>query len=193
MSHIWHWNNAEDAWAAVELAQSAFVIVPGAAVPLCAIDETASLESPLLIQDSRDSAGDRWLLLVRNGTGVLVNGDRVELGVRSLRDRDELLVLPKRSSTSGSNAALEHLPLYFSTERLPRVEAFAAGPRPVICARCHGSITEGNVVRCPNPRCRQYHHQADAQPCWAHLETCAAVGCGWPTHMTQYRWVPNAI
>jgi hypothetical protein len=119
-----------------------------------------------------------WGILAPPQTRVRVNGDLLRLGIRLLRHRDEIR-LPG------------HAPVYFSTERLAVVQAFA-GPEPMVCARCRSEIArEEPTVRCPNPNCGAWHHQG-GKPCWTYASACSL--CDQATAMeTGYRWTPDEI
>jgi len=118
-----------------------------------------------------------WVLIVKPGASVHVNGLPVLAGIRVASHRDEIRV--------------EHqAPLYFSTETPATVEAFPGGPRPVHCPRCKLAIGAGApAVRCPN--CGVWHHQLEDRPCYTYAGGCAA--CGAPTALDGgYQWVPEA-
>jgi hypothetical protein len=106
---------------------------------------------------------------------VFVNGDRVRLGVRILRDRDEIRI-----------GGVSH---FFSTESLACVEAYSGDG--IQCARCQTEIASAQAaVRCP--QCAVWHHEdPQAQlPCWSYRDRCAR--CPQPTALDgTYRWLPE--
>jgi hypothetical protein len=112
-----------------------------------------------------------------SGTPLMVNGLPLRAGLRTLQDRDELRV-------PGLG------PLYFSTERIARIEPLPTEPDALSCPRCRDRIAAGSpAVRCPG--CGLWHHQTEDRPCWTYAETCAL--CPQPTAADAgYRWTPEA-
>jgi hypothetical protein len=122
--------------------------------------------------------GENWVVMTAAPGAVAINGQPVALGIRVLRDRDELLV---RGTVR----------LYFSTESLPEVLPYPDLGRPATCPRCHNPITPGQAsVKCPN--CATYHHQLAERPCWTYSPGCGQ--CEFPTELTKgYRWTPAEL
>jgi hypothetical protein len=125
-------------------------------------------------------SGRRWLLLAGDPDRVRLNGAPLPLGIRALRDRDEIRV-------SGLGAT------FYTTETLATVVAFP-GPTSVPCGRCQVAIREGEpAVACPG--CGVFHHSgpcADGveRPCWIYAERCAF--CPQPTALDAgFRWTPE--
>jgi hypothetical protein len=113
---------------------------------------------------------------------VHVNGRKTHLGIRVLRDRDEIRLGGDR--------------IYFSTERTAHVESFAGDAGSAACPRCQQPLTDGAaVVRCP--QCSAAHHQDENLPCWCGyekepFETCAL--CDQPAGLDRgYRWTPEGL
>ena len=79
---------------------------------------------------SGGSARDASWVLIAPPFAMRVNGQPLALGIRVLRDKDEII---ERE---------ENAPLFFSTERLAAVEPFS-GDAPVVCARCRNEIAPG--------------------------------------------------
>jgi hypothetical protein len=106
-----------------------------------------------------------------------VNGVALDVGIRVLRDRDEVRVGDARA--------------YFSAEALPVVVAFPGAERPVFCPRCQQEIApQSAAVRCPS--CGVWHHQADELPCWTYDAKCAL--CDQPTALDGgLRWSPEEV
>ena len=124
------------------------------------------------VQRGDSGCGGEWLLF---GTPlVLVNGWPLALGVRVLRDRDEISAASKR--------------LFFSTESLVRVESFDGAPIP--CARCQQQIADGAAsVRCPE--CGAVCHEGEL-PCWSYAPTCPR--CPQPTVLDAgFNWTPEVL
>jgi hypothetical protein len=131
----------------------------------------------LLACNGAEGSGKGWALITDGSVRLLVNGGPVALGIALLRDRDELRV--------GSAA-----PVYFSTERLARVEACEREDEPR-CPRCASSIARGELsVRCPS--CQVLHHQRVGRECWTYLAKCAL--CDQPTDLAAgLRWTPEGF
>jgi hypothetical protein len=129
----------------------------------------------------RHGAGraEHWVLLAPPHTGVWVNGSSVPLGIRDLQDRDEVRL-----------AGAE--PVYFSTERLARVEPYPGGEtKPALCPRCKQRIEPGSPATCC-PQCQAWFHQSDEFGCWLYAETCCQ--CGQATALNAgYRWTPEEL
>ena len=122
------------------------------------------------------AAWEERVLLAAAGADVWVNGERVGLGIRVLRDRDGI-----RVGRFGN--------FFYSSERLARVERFSGTPG-VACARCKDEIRGGDVVRCP--KCGAIHHQTGEYLCWTHVEKCAL--CEQGTGLDGvYQWMPEGL
>jgi hypothetical protein len=122
---------------------------------------------------------DQWALIVRPGEEeiVHVNGDRVILGMRALRDRDAIQI-------AGGER------IYFSAESAPVIVAYPQGRPPVVCPRCATEIKPGHlVVRCG--KCQTYFHQDKEKEleCWLYSDRCR---CDQPTALNdQNCWRPD--
>ncbi len=119
---------------------------------------------------------ERWMLV---GSGsVRINGTPLAAGIRVLRDRDEIRL-------NGGP------PVYFSTERLARVEPFPGAERQVFCPRCKLPIETGApAVLCPG--CSTWFHQTTDLPCFTYAETCPL--CDHQTTLDgEYRWTPEEL
>jgi hypothetical protein len=109
-----------------------------------------------------------------------VNGAAVP-GIRVLGDKDEICA-PQLGR------------LYFSAERLAKIEPFA-GPDDdsVTCPRCLGPLKPGHLsVRCP--KCSVVHHEMEDKnrPCWTYKKRCAH--CDQPTRLDAgLQWRPEPI
>ena len=124
-----------------------------------------------------DADNGQWAVIVRAGEEetVHVNGDRVLLGIRALRNHDAVQI-------SGGER------IYFSTDSAPAVAPYPTGKAPVPCARCGTLINSGDTaVKCP--KCGAYFHQRPEIPCWLYTDHC---GCGQPTAMNEENcWRPD--
>lgn len=170
--------SAEDVWAVVPLGDhGTFMLGAGADYPVrpCNADECGG--AALLLR-GRGPEGDAWLVLSAAPNRVRINGGSLHMGIRALRNGDELHV-------DGLGR------LFFSTEQLARIEPFPGAARPVFCPRCKQEIGQHyQAVRCP--QCSVWHHQSEDLPCWTYSETCAL--CDQPTQLgAGYRWTPEGL
>jgi hypothetical protein len=194
MAHLWV-NVGKEGWALAELGGDAFVLAAQANRPVrvrrpsdcvtanaeangAAPSDQRAREAVLL----RSGAGDRerWVLLAApSKQAVAVNGLPLATGLRVLHDRDEIRV-------PGAP------PMFFSTERLARVEPYA-GPPHGRCSCCDAEIQQGRPsVRCP--QCRMAYHQdpAEGLECWTYRPTC--LKCAQPTGLDlDYAWTPEGL
>jgi hypothetical protein len=154
----------------------AFVLHGHAPYPVESIfDRTHAQEQILLLRLANPP--ETWAL-VGGPERVRVNGSPLLLGLAVLDDRDELQV------------SAEHT-LFFSTERIVKVEPYPNSGARGFCPRCKLSIESGSqAVRCP--RCSLWHHQGDEMPCWTYSATCAV--CAQPTALDAgFRWTPEDL
>jgi len=121
-----------------------------------------------------------FLLLAPPGCTVWVNQSRVFSGLRVLRHRDAIRI--GRAPT-----------LYFTTERLARVETFAGSDEPTHCPRCRSEILPNDaVVRCPGCQVAMHEIPAEKRGCWSYSPTCCV--CGGSTDFTAgYQWHPGSL
>jgi hypothetical protein len=141
-------------------------------------EATAPTDALLLRVDEVEGVtGPGWALLAGGDARLLLNGEPVVLGLAQLRHRDEL-----RLDGGG--------PLYFSTERLAAVEAYAREDAPR-CPRCAQPIARGEpVVRCP--ACGVLHHELPGRNCWTYIERCAL--CPQATALDgELAWTPEEL
>jgi hypothetical protein len=153
MAHLWTPGSGAETWVATPLAgdSAAFGLRRSGGEPEC------------------------WVAI--GPPAVHVNGVALDVGIRVLRDRDELRVGDARA--------------YYSSESLPVVVAFPGAERPVFCPRCQQEIPpQSAAVRCP--ACGVWHHQTDELPCWTYAEHCAL--CDQPTALDGgFRWSPEEV
>ena len=119
-----------------------------------------------------------WHLVAEPDSGITVNGFPLLAGLRTLLDRDEIGV-------PGLGA------LFFSTERMARIEPLPQTNVEVCCPRCRQPVLpETPAVRCPS--CEVWHHASEELACWSYAETCAL--CRQPTAFdTGYQWTPEEL
>lgn len=176
MAHLWH--EHEGQWTAMSIEAVDQVGFDGSRWHPT---DAAVTDAPLvaaLVRAAGSGPEASWVLVAAPGAapGLQVNGQALALGLRVLRDRDEL-------SADGAS-------WFFSTETLPRIEPFP-GPDGAACPRCKIAIDPGqSVVRCVG--CRVVYHQSEERPCWLYGETCAL--CGRPTALDRgYAWTPAEL
>ena len=119
--------------------------------------------------------GPNWYILSPSDVQVRVNGERLLLGSRLVKHRDEIVVDGHR--------------FFFSTERLAAVGNLPALGHAVHCARCKQPVEQGSLaVSCPG--CGAWHHQSDALACWCYDAKCAL--CDSVTELGGgFRWTPD--
>ena len=118
-----------------------------------------------------------WLLLTPPTLLVRVNGEPVALGIRALRDKDELRI------PGGA-------PVFFSTEQLVAVEPFSGSPEGK-CPRCTKPFASNSpAVRCGE--CNTWYHQIEGRQCYTYKENPICVVCGADAVVTsEFTWVPE--
>ncbi len=169
MAHLWI--PQTDGWAILPLERAS---LPLAEVQRAAFADSRGAERVALCRT--DPGREEWHLVTAPGTRVAVNGLPVFAGLRTLLDRDEI-------RTTGLGR------VYFSTERLARVESLPEQSREVSCPRCRQRIEAGALaVRCPG--CNLWHHQSEDLPCWTYAATCAMCEQATAEH-TGFRWTPE--
>lgn len=79
--------------------------------------------------------------------------------------------------------------MFFSLERVAKVEAFAGAAVP--CGRCAGAIEDGaECVRCP--ACGAASHQSAELPCFTYGPTCP--NCAQPSDLDAgFSWSPGEV
>jgi hypothetical protein len=137
---------------------------------------------PVLLRQKGAPDGSTWMLLAPPEAGVHVNGLPLELGLRVLRDKDEIRLGERQR-------------FFFSAEQVVQVVPFPGADQEVCCARCLDPIAPGaTAVQCPNPACGAWHHQMPEKnlPCWSYTPTCAL--CDQPTALDAgFRWTPEEL
>lgn len=176
MAQLWVQDEA-GAWGAIALdpAISAPVGAPGLA---CGVRVPPLALGGAVLLRSRSAVDETWLLQSAPGDAVTVNSSPLYLGLRALRDRDEIRI-------AGGHR------FYFSTERLAHIEPFPQIDHAVICARCKQAIQPGSpAVQCP--QCGTWCHQSSELGCWTYGQNCPL--CDQPTALDAgYRWSPGAL
>jgi len=184
MAHLWVTQNKDGSitWAIAPLKGSEiFELGQDHMLPLVGRQNRHGKSVRPVVQRGRIGEAETWVLISPPGVSALVNGTPVLPGIKVLADRDEIRI----AGTSNR--------LFYSTERLARVEPFPGCGQPMSCQRCKQPITKGSpVVRCPQPRCQVLHHQSEELNCWTYSDRCS--NCDQPTELDAgYRWTPEGL
>jgi len=176
MAHLWV-ATEKNQWAILPLGDETFTLTENPPRP---VRPTAGGEAwaGVLLVRSHATDGAGWVLLARPGSRVFVNGFPLATGMRVLSDRDEIRV-PEVGS------------VYFSTERLARIDEFCSSDQALFCPRCKQEIQKGTLaVKCPG--CGVWHHESDELNCWSYSEVCAL--CAQSTDLNSgFRWTPEHL
>ena len=177
-------------WGVVSLEgqAEALALTGNPSRPLARMADPAGPEGAYIIRHDGHSGKARWILYASPAAKVTVNGRPVGLGMRALRDRDEI-------------ALSRACHLVFTSDSMPRVELFGGMDHDVDCPRCTLPIkAETPAVRCPN--CGVWHHEyhaADVEDadddrlCWTYGPTCGA-GCPQTTALDAGPgWTPEDL
>lgn len=174
---ILHVQDEAGCWSIVPLEQDAYVLDGG---PTPSIRRRAALPANggALLLRTRNGDADTWLLKAAHSGAVAVNSQPLYLGLRVLRDRDEI--------------RMDGAPrFYFSTEQLARVAPLPEIKHAVFCTRCNREIRPGDPsVQCP--QCGTWCHQMAELNCWTYGQNCPL--CDQPTALEAgHRWTPEAL
>jgi LSD1 subclass zinc finger protein len=185
MAHIWHSHPASGGWSRHPLPVGGAALlsqggglraselqadgpVPGDAAAVC-MPAAGAADTP--------SCGT-WVLLARKGARLRVNGQALTLGLRVLRDRDEIW--------------LEGHRCFFSDEQLALVAPYPESLRRADCPRCRQPLEPGQpAVRCPS--CQAWHHASESLPCWSYAPTCAVCRRQQTGDPTRYNFNPDTL
>jgi len=183
MAHLWMYRDPDDAWLAAGLEGSRCGVAVGG--PFSLDDRTnGGAEAAVMLIGRQDGPEEEWVLLAPFQARVWVNGTPLALGIRVLRERDEIQV--QEDGAPGRRRRF-----YFSTERRAAVEPYPGTDTSARCARCKRPIVKDTpAVRCP--QCGAWHHQAGQWLCWTYDRKCAF--CKQPTDTgTGFRWTPEGM
>jgi len=194
MAHVFT-QDVAGCWALAPLDSDCFVLDPALRRPLKPISDDARPRSGILLQRIAPASRRAWILLSAPQARVFVNGDRVLVGMRLLRDRDEILVYPMPGGRrrAKSSPCAKGVRLFFSTEELAQVVPFPAAAHEVFCVRCQQVIDARHpAVQCPNPECGHWHHAGGELECWTYEAACAM--CNQSTAAdADSRWTPEDL
>jgi hypothetical protein len=132
------------------------------------------------LRHTAKGSGANWVLVADASSDVSVNGTCTLTGIRVLANRDEI-----RDARLGT--------LFFSDERLARIEPFPGADHPMPCALCTGIIAPGTpAVRCPGRICGLWYHEHGDLLCWTSAPFCLGQGCTQATDLSgDGRWTPE--
>jgi hypothetical protein len=169
------WIDRDPAWAVLPLGELCVALTADRERPAC-LDPADGGIGALVVR--MEQGGDVWTLIAHHaGPPVRVNGSPLLLGVRVLRDKDEIRIQGSR--------------FFFSTESQPHIEPFPGSAKTTFCPRCKEAIEKDSpAVRCPG--CGVWHHQSEDLPCWTYDARCAL--CDQPSALDAgYRWTPEEL
>jgi len=182
MAHFWKTRSAAgESWQALALAGDGCVVSSGADGLL--FDSLAGAGLPhkrgaVIVPAAVVGGRPCWALLPGREATVRINGQPVALGIRALRDRDEISVGAHRC--------------FFSSEELAAVIPFPGLAQPAFCPRCKQKLETGEPsVACPN--CHAWHHQSEKFPCWTYDATCALCRQQATALDAGYSWTPDQL
>jgi len=181
MAQFWMCDEASN-WMAVPLDGDTVVLTGDSIRPAPPQVRSEDGCREAVVVRSGQGGSEVWVLAAVAEAAVHVNGQPLHLGLRVLRDKDEMRI--------GDGASL-----FFSEERPACITALP-GTGSTICPRCKQRIDEQSpIVRCP--RCRVVHHQSEELPCWTGYEderfpTCAV--CDQPSMLgADLQWTPEGL
>lgn len=175
MAHLWV-KSEDQQWALLPLEADGFCL--SSHPPRLLDQERQMLSEQVALFRERGGVHESWILLCGARKQVSVNGFPLVAGIRVLSDRDEI-----RIEGAGT--------LFFSGEKLARVEAFPGGDSTVHCARCTRELHAGTpAVRCSF--CALWHHEEEGSLCWTYDGSCAE--CSHSTKLNaRYSWTPENL
>lgn len=178
MPSFWTTNDAGE-WGIQVLAGECCVALPaGKSMRFAAPASGPGLADVRLLPPAASGVSAPWTLLGGRAASLRVNGQPLALGIRALRDHDEISIGGQRC--------------FFSTEELARIVAFPGLDQPVWCPRCKQKVEPGDLaVACP--RCHAWHHQSEEFPCWTYEPTCALCQLQATALDAGYSWTPEML
>jgi hypothetical protein len=170
-------------WGIITLDDSleAMLLTGEASGPLERVDGDHTGGGAYLLRHDAGDGASKWILYAGPEASVAVNGMPLALGMRALRDRDEI--------SMGRSCHL-----IFTSDSIPHVTAFSAAGEPIVCPRCAGRIEpEQLAVRCP--QCGVWHHQDDSAQrlCWTYGPMCTACGNQATPLDGEVLWTPEGL
>ncbi len=178
MATLWQ-IESDNTWTQSELHDGP-VLIGDTITPVSTGSLHEHRSSVLLFPSETDAGSALWSLLAPPEAGVRLNNSPLENGMRLISDRDSIRV-PGQSM------------LFFSAERLARIEAFP-GTADIYCARCKLLLSKGDpAVRCP--QCGVWHHECadNDRNCWTYTNTCSLCDQSTGLDCAEYRWTPGSL
>jgi hypothetical protein len=178
MAHIWT-SKTEGEWAMQTLTGEISLSVSARGEVRVAPPSGQPLQDDIRVLPP-DAAGvsPSWTLFGGWEASIFVNGQPLALGLRALRDRDEILFAGQRC--------------FFSMEELARVVPFPGLTQAAYCPRCKQKVEPAEpAVACPH--CRAWHHQSEKFPCWTYGSTCALCQLQSTALDAGYEWTPELL
>ena len=185
VSHLWTLNaleNGERCWRATSLSrESCALTLASGGLRLGAPARGPALATSVvsILAAALPGARPVWTLLAGPQCMVRINAQPLGLGIRVLRDRDEISFAGQRC--------------FFSTEEFARIVPFSGLAQPAAhCPRCKQRMEPGEpAVACPH--CRAWHHQSEKYPCWTYATTCALCQIQSTALDAGYSWTPEML
>ena len=179
MPNIWKKTVVTGRWDLQPLAgETCLVSSSDTGAQFMPLSASVGLRDIRLLPPDAACGAPSWTLLSGRNTDLRVNGQRLMLGIRALRDRDEI-------SAAGNQ-------WYFSTEELACLVPFPGLDQPACCPRCKQSLAVGDLaVACPH--CHSWHHQSEKFSCWTYEPTCALCLLQSTALDAGYTWTPELI
>lgn len=189
MAQIWSELRSSDVgegearWGVVSLDAScdALSLTGDPARPVARLIGERAAGGAYILRHDGTGGAVKWMLYAGPEARVAVNGLSLSLGMRQLRDRDEI------SLPDGCH-------LIFTVDSTPQVTAFDAVDGEVVCPRCAGPIKSQQLaVRCP--RCGVWHHEDESaeRSCWTYGPTCMACGKQATALDGEPAWTPEGL
>ena len=189
MAQIWSELSANAAgqgearWGVVSLDDSceALSLTGEPARPVVRLPGEQPAGGAYILRHDGSGGAVKWMLYAGSEARVAVNGMSLSLGMRALRDRDEISLGDKCH-------------LIFTSDSAPQVVAFDAADGEVVCPRCAGPIkSEQLAVRCPC--CGVWHHEDESAErlCWTYGPTCMACSKQATPLDSEPAWTPEGL
>lgn len=180
MPHFWTMDSSGK-WGILPLGGESCAIALDGDVPRLISPEAGPGDDSvrvLILPPATMGRSPSWTLLAGRSAPVRVHGRALSLGLRVLRDRDEISVDGRR--------------LFFSTEELARVVPFPGLAQPACCPRCKQKLEPGDSAVCC-PGCHGWHHQSETFSCWTYDATCAFCQSNSTALDAGYSWTPEQL
>jgi hypothetical protein len=178
MAHVWSLNSS-GGWGILPLAgESRLAASIGPDAGFAPPAGGPGPDEVRIVPSDATGGSAAWTLMSGWEASLRVNGLPLALGIRALRDRDEISFAGQR--------------YFFSTEELAIVTPFPGLAQPACCPRCKQLVEVGQpAVACPH--CHAWHHQSEDFSCWTYEPTCALCQVQSSALDAGYSWTPDAL